>query len=56
MERLAGRTISLPMLQAGSRNLYVLIGYGGATNPKEGHTYAVTSNGSNTLTVDTPIR
>jgi len=35
------------------KHYYVLIGYGGATNPKEGHTYAVTSNGSNTLTVDT---
>ena len=36
-----------------SKHYYVLIGNGGATNPKEGHTYAVTSNGSNTLTVDT---
>src|SRR5437764_13805147 len=32
---------------------YVLIGNGGATNPKQGHIYSVTSNGSNTLTVDT---
>jgi uncharacterized protein (TIGR02597 family) len=35
-----------------SKHYYVLIGNGGATNPKEGHTYAVTSNGSNTLTVE----
>jgi len=32
---------------------YVLIGNGGAANPKEGHIYTVTSNGSNTLTVNT---
>ena len=35
------------------KHYYVLIGDGGATNPKEGHLYAVTSNGSNTLSVDT---
>ncbi len=32
---------------------YALIGAGGASNPKEGHNYAVTANGANTLTVDT---
>src|SRR5437870_12174449 len=35
------------------KHYYVLIGNGGAANPKEGHIYSVTSNGSNTLTVDT---
>ena len=35
------------------KHYYVLVGNGGATNPKEGHIYTVTSNGSNTLTVDT---
>jgi uncharacterized protein (TIGR02597 family) len=33
----------------------VLIGNGGVTNPKEGHNFAVTSNGSSTLTVDTSL-
>jgi uncharacterized protein (TIGR02597 family) len=37
------------------KHYYVLIGNGGATNPKEGHSYTVTSNGSNTLTVDTSL-
>ena len=32
---------------------YVLLGGGGSSNPKEGHIYPVTANGSNTLTVDT---
>ena len=35
------------------KTYYVLIGAGGASNPKEGHTYFVSANGSNTLTVDT---
>src|SRR5437763_7527444 len=34
------------------KHYYVLIGNGGATNPKEGHIYPVISNGSNTLSVD----
>ena len=38
-----------------SKHYYVLIGNGGATNPKEGHNYAVMSNGSSTLTVDTSL-
>ena len=37
------------------KHYYVLIGNGGATNPKEGHNYTVTSNGSNTLTVDSSL-
>ena len=37
------------------KHYYVLIGNGGATNPKQGHNYTVTSNGSNTLTVDTSL-
>ncbi len=32
---------------------FVLIGDGGSSNPKEGHFYTITANGSNTLTVDT---
>ena len=32
---------------------YVLIGSGGATNPKEGHIYTVTANDASSLTVDT---
>jgi uncharacterized protein (TIGR02597 family) len=35
------------------KHYYALIGSGGASNPKEGHTYFVSANGSNTLTVDT---
>lgn len=35
-----------------SQHYYALIGSGGASNPKEGHTYFVTANGSNTLTVN----
>jgi uncharacterized protein (TIGR02597 family) len=35
------------------KRFYTLIGGGGASNPKEGHIYFVTANGSNTLTVDT---
>src|SRR5438105_5534325 len=38
-----------------SKHYYVLIGNGGATNSKEGHNYAVMSNGSSTLTVDTSL-
>lgn len=33
------------------KHYYALIGSGGASNPKEGHTYFVSANGSNTLTV-----
>src|SRR5438874_9619627 len=36
-----------------SKHYYVLIGNGGAANPKEGHIYTVASNGSNTLTINT---
>ena len=32
---------------------YALIGGGGSSNPKEGHTYLITGSGTNTLTVDT---
>ena len=35
------------------KHYYVLIGNGGTTNPKEGHIYQVTGNGSNTLSIDT---
>ncbi len=35
------------------KHYYALIGSGGTSNPKEGHTYFVSANGSNTLTVDT---
>src|SRR5436853_2184782 len=38
-----------------SKHYYLLIGNGGATNPKEGHTFTVTWNGSRTLTVDTSL-
>jgi len=34
------------------KHYYALIGSGGASNPKEGHTYFVSANGSNTLTVN----
>jgi uncharacterized protein (TIGR02597 family) len=36
-----------------SNHYYVLIGPSSSADPKEGHTYNVTANGSNTLTVDT---
>lgn len=35
------------------KTYYVLFGGGGTSNPKEGHTYKITSNGASTLTVDT---
>ncbi len=35
------------------KHYYVLLGNGGATNPKEGHIYQITGNGSNTLSLDT---
>jgi uncharacterized protein (TIGR02597 family) len=35
------------------KSYYVLIGGGGSPNPKEGHTYFINGNGSNTLTVIT---
>jgi uncharacterized protein (TIGR02597 family) len=38
-----------------SKHYYVLLGSGGTFNPKEGHMFPVTGNGSNTLTVDTTI-
>jgi uncharacterized protein (TIGR02597 family) len=38
-----------------SKHYYVLLGSGGNFNPKEGHMFRVTGNGSNTLTVDTTI-
>src|SRR5947207_11279179 len=40
---------------AGSQpnHYYVLIGNGGTTNPKEGHIYQITGNGSNTLSINT---
>jgi uncharacterized protein (TIGR02597 family) len=34
------------------KHYYALIGPSSTADPKEGHTYAVTANGSNTLTVD----
>ncbi len=34
---------------------YVLIGGGGSSNPKQGHTFIVNANGSNTLTVTTTV-
>jgi uncharacterized protein (TIGR02597 family) len=34
------------------KHYYVLIGNGGTINPKEGHIYQITGNGSNTLMVD----
>src|SRR4051812_21126592 len=34
---------------------YALIGGGGSSNPKEGHTFLITANGTNTLTVDTSV-
>jgi len=34
------------------KHYYVLLGNGGASDPKEGHIYPVAGNGSNTLTVD----
>jgi len=37
------------------KTYYVLVGGGGTSNPEEGHTYAITANGSNTLTVDTTV-
>jgi uncharacterized protein (TIGR02597 family) len=36
-----------------SKHYYALIGTSTAANPKEGHRYPVTANGSSTLTVDT---
>ncbi len=36
-----------------SKHYYLLLGNGGTANPKEGHVFLVTANGSNTLTVDT---
>ena len=35
------------------KHYYLVVGNGGAANPKEGHIYSVTSNGSNTLTINT---
>jgi uncharacterized protein (TIGR02597 family) len=35
------------------KTYFVLIGAGSAANPKEGHSYFITANGSNTLIVDT---
>lgn len=37
------------------KTYFVLIGEGAAPNPKEGHSYLVTGNGPNTLTLDTSI-
>jgi uncharacterized protein (TIGR02597 family) len=52
-----GWTPSQFVYAAGSqpKTYFVLIGSGGSSNPKEGHTYTITSNGSNTLTVDTTL-
>ncbi len=36
-----------------ANHYYALIGGGGASNPKEGHYYPITDNGTNTLTVTT---
>jgi uncharacterized protein (TIGR02597 family) len=38
-----------------SKHYYLLLGTGGTANPKEGHIFPVTGNGSNTLTVDTTM-
>ncbi len=35
------------------KHFYVLIGNGGATNPKEGHIFPITGNSSGVLTIDT---
>lgn len=35
------------------KHYYALIGSSSTSNPKEGHTYSITANSSNTLTVDT---
>ena len=37
------------------KTYYVLVGGGGSSNPKEGHTFTIDANGSNTLTVDTTV-
>src|SRR5437588_12844779 len=36
-----------------ANHYYIVVGNGGASNPKEGHIYSVLSNGASTLTVDT---
>src|SRR5215218_2122766 len=38
-----------------AKRYYALIGHGGGANAKEGHTYLVTANAANTLTVDTTM-
>ena len=49
-----GRLISSSIPRERSRKLYyVLFGGGGTSNPKEGHTYKITSNDASSLTVDT---
>lgn len=42
---------------AGSQpnHYYALIGNGGSSNPKEGHTFLITGNAGNTVTVDTSL-
>ena len=42
---------------AGSQpnHYYALIGNGGSSNPKEGHTFLITGNSANTITVDTSV-
>ena len=49
-----GWTVNQFVYSAGMqpKHYYVLIGNGGASNPKEGHIYPVAGNGSNTLNVD----
>ncbi|MEP6602873.1 MAG: TIGR02597 family protein [Spartobacteria bacterium] len=50
-----GWTPSQFVYAAGSqpKHYYALIGSGGSSNPKEGHTYLVTGNDATSLTVDT---
>ncbi len=52
-----GLTPNKYVYAAGSQpnHYYALIGGGGASNPKEGHTYLITGNTANTITVDTSV-
>lgn len=52
-----GFTPSSFVYTAGSQpnHYYALIGNGGSSNPKEGHTFLITGNTANTVTVDTSL-
>lgn len=52
-----GFTGSQFVYAAGSQpnHYYALLGNGGSSNPKEGHTFLVTGNGTNTITVDASV-